>query len=354
MLNVDRGSVVDTSVPAEAGVVVDVAPITIDGTLMWLLLDEAGRIGRWHIATGTYEHLATTTVPTEDGHEPRIGRTPRRRLHASVDGAFAAVVNDYGRFGEVLDLRAGRITMTLDNEGYQEATVPFSLVFADHAGRTVVVHRTGWNRLDVSVAGTGELLTERSPTSYGQNEPRPEHYLDYFHGALYLSPDGRRILDDGWIWHPVGFPSIWSIERWLTDNVWESEDGPTSVCGREYYWDSAMTWIDSTRVAVEGIGDDDAVMQPGARIFDTNRTEQGDLWRLPTAVEVVRVQGPAERFFSDGTHLFNSDAEGLHMWNPTDGVHLATMPEFSPTHHHREGGEFLQLTPGMVRTWALR
>jgi len=35
---------------------------------------------------------------------------------------FAAVVNDYGRFGEVIELRSGRVTMTLDNHGYQEHT----------------------------------------------------------------------------------------------------------------------------------------------------------------------------------------------------------------------------------------
>jgi hypothetical protein len=38
---------------------------------------------------------------------------------------FAAVVSDYGRFGEVIDLRAGRVTMTLDNGGYHAETVPF-------------------------------------------------------------------------------------------------------------------------------------------------------------------------------------------------------------------------------------
>ncbi|MDG6107825.1 hypothetical protein Daura_15315 [Dactylosporangium aurantiacum] len=55
------------------------------------------------------------------------------------------------------------------------------------AGRTAVVHRTAWNRLDLSVTATGEPLTPRSP--------RPDH--DHDHGALYVSPDGRRFLELG-------------------------------------------------------------------------------------------------------------------------------------------------------------
>jgi len=230
------------------------------------------------------------------------------------------------------------------------------VAFARHDGQTVIIHRTAWNRLDASIVDTGELLTTRSPTSYGQDEPRPQHYLDYFHGALHLSPDGRRILDDGWIWHPVGFPTVWNLDQWLTGNVWESEDGPskTEVCGREYYWDHPMTWIDSVRVAIEGIGDDADHIQPGARVFDTTRVSQGGLWRMPTAVEVLSIPGATGRFFSDGAHLFTADTIGLHVWNAADGTHLSTMQGFSPTHHHRPSGQFIQVTDHTARLWSHR
>jgi len=116
-------------------------------------------------------------------------------------------------------------------------TVPFSFGFASWQGRVVVIHRTAWNRLDVSDASTGQFLSERGPTGYQAGEQRPQHYLDYFHGALYLSPKGTRILDDGWVWHPVGIPAVWSVEQWLSGKVWESEDGETrrEVCARTYY-----------------------------------------------------------------------------------------------------------------------
>jgi hypothetical protein len=314
--------------PATAGPIVDAAPVVVAGRSVWLVLGEAGQIGRWDPSDGSYRDLAATTVRAETGNV---------RLHAGADGEFAAVVNDYGHVGEVLDLGSGRVTMVLDSDGDDQQTVPFSLVFARHGGSTVVVHRTAWNRLDVSDPATGTLLTERPASD--------EHHLDYYHGALYLSPDGRRVLDDGWIWHPVGFPAVWSLERWLADNPFESEDGPSrlDVCGREYYWDHPMTWIDDTRVAIEGIGDDHRDIQPGARIFDTTRTERLGLWRMETAAEIARIPGPAGRFFSDGTHLFSSAPDGLQVWNPVTGAQIATVPGFVPTHRHPVSGEFLEL-----------
>jgi hypothetical protein len=101
---------VQVRVPPQIGSIADLAPVTGDGRT-WLLLDEAGRIGRWNISTGSYEHLATTTVPEED-QEPSDGRPRYRRLHTCADGAFAAVVNDYGRYG------AGRFQRARGGNGW--------------------------------------------------------------------------------------------------------------------------------------------------------------------------------------------------------------------------------------------
>ncbi|WP_327003963.1 hypothetical protein OHA72_54425 [Dactylosporangium sp. NBC_01737] len=335
---VDDGSddvgVVETPTPARAGTVTDVAAMTAGGTPMWLLLSEGGQVGRWHVESDDYQRLAVASVPPEAERDRWADRVPRPRLHASADGRFAAVVNDYGRLGQVLDLRTGEVTMTLDNTGDEEETVPFSLAFLEHAGRTVVVHRTAWNRLDASVAATGEPLTAR-----------PGDPSDHFHGALYVSPDGRRILDDGWIWHPVGVVTVSGVQRWLA----RDEDPALHVCSRDYYWDHAMTWIDETRVAVEGIGDDDNRMRPGARVFDTGRTAVTAPFPAPHAVEVATIPGPAGRFFSDGAVLYSADGDGLHSWDPAGGERLGTVPGFTPTHHHRPAGRFLELRDGSVR-----
>ncbi|MGC0397882.1 hypothetical protein RKD27_000526 [Streptomyces sp. SAI-126] len=338
----------EVAVPSRLGAVADLAAVSDGEQPVWLALGEDGTISRWDMATGHHEAVATTTVPDEPDHDPWNDRPLRRRLHASHDGMFAAVVNDYGRFGEVIDLRTGEVTLDLENEGYETETVPFSLAFGQSQGRCVVIHRTDWNRLDVSDPQTGLLLTDRSIPVPPEEGPLPEHYLDYFHGALYVSPDGKRILDDGWIWHPIGVPSVWDLSPWFETNVWESEDGPSrvDVCDRGYYWNSAMTWIDSVRVAVEGIGEDDSVMRPGARIFDTSRTGQYEM-----AVELLVIAGPTGPFFSDGSRLFSCGDAGLSIWDPVEGKLLGEVPGLSPTHHHPDARQFLQLGDGVVRLW---
>ncbi|WP_329271118.1 hypothetical protein [Streptomyces pseudovenezuelae] len=334
--------------PSRLGAIADLTPVTDGEHPVWLTLGEDGTISRWDVATSDHEAVGATAVPTEPGHEPWSDRELRRRLHSSPDGMFAAVVNDYGRFGEVIDLRTGEVTLNLESEGYHSETVPFSLAFGQHLGRCVVIHRTEWNRLDVSDAQTGEPLTARSSPAPTDGVDLPEHHLDYFHGALFVSPDGKRILDDGWIWHPIGVPSVWDLDPWIEGNVWESEDGPSrvEVCDRADYWDHAMTWLDSARVAIGGIGDHDAGMRPGARIFDTSRAG-----RSGAAVELLAFEGPTGPFFSDGTHLFSCDDTGLSIWDPARGKLLGDIPGFYPTRHHPGARQFLQLTDGVVRLW---
>lgn len=116
-----------------------------------------------------------------------------------------------------------------------------------------------------------------------------------------------------------------------------------------------MTWIDSTRVAVAGLGDDEEVMRPGARIFDTTRTAQDDPWCPTTAVELASFEGPSGQFFSDGTHLFSGgDAEGtagLSAWDPATGRLLGVVPGFFPAQHHPGAGQFVEIAGDAVRVW---
>ncbi|MFJ4803150.1 hypothetical protein [Streptomyces murinus] len=116
-----------------------------------------------------------------------------------------------------------------------------------------------------------------------------------------------------------------------------------------------MTWIDSTRVAVAGLGDDEEVMRPGARVFDTTRTGQDDPWCPTAAVELASFEGPSGQFFSDGTRLFSGgDAEGtggLSAWDPGTGRLLGVVPGFFPTQHHPGAGQFVEIAGDAVRVW---
>lgn len=307
--------------PPGAGAVEDLAPV---GRSRWLVLGRDGRVGRWDPWSGNYVDLMDSTVDAQE--RPR-------RLHADPGGRYAAVVQDFGRSGAVLDLDGARVTMRLGGGDYHPDKVPFSLVFAEHDGQPVVVHRTDWNRLDVSRAATGELLTARPTPEYPEGGPAPDHYLDYFHGGLHLSPGGRWLLDDGWVWQPLGAPAVWSLPAWLGGNVWESEDGPSLAWAPlNDTWNVGMTWIDDDRFAV-------AWSDGGTRVFDT------------TGTQVTQIPGAGGRLFSDGRVLFGVDTTGLTAWDPASGEKLWAEPGFSPSHQHRTGDCLLELGPDHARAW---
>jgi hypothetical protein len=334
-------TVVDVALPAAA---VDLAPVASGSRPVWLLLTGDGQIGRFDADSGAWDLLARATVPAEPDHEPWAGHLLRQHLHADPPGDFAAVVNDYGRHGQVVDLRSGAVTLALDGGSYYPETVPFSLAFARHQGRAVVIHRTDWNRLDVSDAATGELLTSRKPTSYRRGEPLPAHYLDYFHGALHLSPGGRWVADDGWVWHPVGMPVVWDGQRWLQDDVWESEDGPSwrALCHRDYHWDTPMCWTGENLLAISGIGGDDQAMLQGVRIFDVS-----------TGAQVTAFPGPAGALFAAAGRLYSAAPDGLEVWDPITGERTGTIPGFVPARHHPAAAELAGISGGVLRRWAI-
>ncbi|MGW4650275.1 hypothetical protein [Kitasatospora sp. NPDC004289] len=331
--------------PASVGPLASLAPGGAAG--VWFFLREDGVIGRWRCGDDHWQKLARTPLDVPPGSEPWTDRTPARRLHVSADGRFAAVVIDYKRYGRVLDLSTGAVTMRLDGGDDDCETVPFSLAFTEHQGRTLLVHRTDWNRLDVSDPADGTLLTGRSQPPYTS-----DRYLDYFHGALHLSPDGRRIADDGWIWQPVGAPLVWSLHRWLTEDPYEADAGATLfVADYADRWDVPMVWLDDDRLAIgstELLGDEP---RPGARVVHADGFTGSLPWR--TATDFSFFPGPEGRFFAADGLLYAAASEGLTTWDPGTGARLATVPGFRPTHHHRPAGELAALVDGALHRWTI-
>ena len=335
-----------TSLPKQPGAVVDIAPVNHSSQSVWMMLADNGDIFRFNADTGHYAQVARSSVPAEPD-QTVWNTTARQRIHASNGGEFIAVVNDYGRYGQIIDVRTGKVTLNLDGGDYRQYTVPLSFAFVEVSTGVIAIHRTAWNRLDFSNPVNGSLLSERHVGYESEDEKRPDHYLDYFHGALYVNPSCTRIVDDGWIWAPVGVPQCWSLDRWFSENVWESEDGPSKkdICARHSYWDNAMCWLDDNKVVISGIGDDDMV--EGARVFDVTGSGRASAefgssaWEW--ALEVTAFAGPAGRFFTDGISLFSSNKEGLSRWSVEDGALTGRLQDFEPTHHHVGAGELVQL-----------
>ncbi|WP_197686267.1 hypothetical protein [Actinoplanes derwentensis] len=331
-------AVVATRLPGFLHTVPAMAPLpTGDQRSVWLLLTDS----RWLISfdadnpssrwPGPSQWLARTRVPRE-----RDNTKVRPRLHTSADGRFAAVVNDFGRYGEVIDLTAGKVTLKLDNTGNRAEHVPFSLAFTEHAGRTVVVHRTSWNRLDISDAATGRLLTAREPAG------DPAEFAGLYRGALAVSAGGRWIADDSWAWSPFGVPYLWDLERWLSRDVWESDTGASRqwLCQR-FDWNTPMRWIGDDLLALSGIGDE-AEALAGVRIFDAT-----------SGREVQTFAGPRGALFSSGRRLYAAGPDGLEIWDPFTGARTGRIPGFTPSHHHRGTGELAALTDGHLLRWRI-
>jgi hypothetical protein len=267
-------------------------------------------------------------------------------LRVSPDEKLAVLANRRGQHGIVVELETGKTTMSLDRGNYHHQHCNFPAAFIEMDGRLRLVHGTKWNRLDVSDPHTGRRFTDRPDPVFGEDRKRPEHYLDYFHCGLTVSPNQEYIADNGWVWHPVGVVTTWSLRRWLHENVWESEDGPTrkAVCWRDYFWDGPLCWIGDDRLAVWGLGEDEEWLLPAVRIFDAV-TGNEERW----------FPGPKGSLEYD-RYLFSFQVdEGTSVWDVTSGERLLREPSFCPLRYHRGIKAFLTVLPdGRFRISRLR
>jgi hypothetical protein len=295
----------------------------------WIAVLASGQIVRINLSDGTVKSLMK--IP-----ESTLQLSDKVALHLSPDNHFAAVVNDLEPLGVVIDLSTGKATMSLNRGDYHPEQTHFPVAFFKSEGRTLLVHGTHWNRLDISNAETGQLLTERSPTSYRRGEERPAHYLDYFHALPVISPSAEWLAEDGWAWHPVGVVRVWSLRRWVQDNVWESEDGDSvrDLAWRDYYWNAPLCWIDDKTIAVWGFGDDDLAMTPAVQLFDA---ESGDRIRW--------FAGPKEGALYFDRYLFSTSPEGTDVWDIDTSERLLHDPDLTPVAYHPDTHQFLSLLP---------
>jgi hypothetical protein len=310
----------------------DVQPASACDQNHWVAITRSGRLFRLNLDCRSV--LPLCPIP-----EAALTLSEPVSLHVSADGRSAAVVNARGRSGALVDLAAGHVVLALDRGDYHNEHCTFPAAFCTFEGRSLLIHGTEWNRLDVSDARTGELLTARAPTAYRHGEARPEHYLDYFHCGLCVSPDQEYVADNGWVWSPVGLVTAWSVRRWLGENVWEAEDGPSkkSLCQRAYFWDGPLCWAGDRRLAVWGYGDDEEWHIPAVRLFD-----------VTTGAEERWFAGPNGELVFDEL-LFSTDAhEGTSAWDVGTGERLLRDAGLGPVRYHQGAKCFLTVRPDGV------
>jgi hypothetical protein len=295
----------------------------------WIAVIASGHILQIDFSDGTVKQLVE--IP-----ETALQLTEPVALHLSHDNRFAAVVNNREPLGVVIDLSTGIVTMKLNRGGYHPEQTPFPVAFFESDNKVLLIHGTAWNRLDISEALTGQLLTDRESPRYEQSKPLPEHYLDYFHALPVISPDAEWVVEDGWVWHPVGASRKWNLRRWSNENVWESEDGAslTYLTWRAYHWNAPLCWIDNKTIAIWGFGDDDLAMTPAVQLFDAE-TGQHLRW----------FAGPekGDLYFDD--YLFSTSSKGTDVWDIDTGERLLHEPDLTPINYHPDTRQFLSLLP---------
>jgi hypothetical protein len=300
----------------------------------WLVLTEAGltRVDE----TGT-SFVAPVSLPVEPPELRSPADPPRPAVHTSPDGRHAAVVTDFGRHGVVLDLVTGTPVLTLDRGDYRYRHTPFPVAFVGSDRDAVVVAATDWNRLDAFELPSGRLLTARV-TAWSGDGPKPEHYLDYFHGALLLAPSGRWLLDDGWVWSPDGVTVVHDVAAWLGGDVHATEHG-RQLAVREA-WDVPMAWLDERTAVLQPIGRYDRPAVAGVEVYD-----------VVDGQRVAAFAGPVGRMWGHDGLLYVGAAAGLEVWDPVECARTGVVEGFTPIAHNPRTGRFAEPSAGRLRTW---
>lgn len=214
------------------------------------------------------------------------------------------------------------MVLELDRGDYCVYTTPFPIAFLP-GGRVIVA--TDWNRLDVVDLATGKVLTER------------ETQLDYFHGGLTLSPSGRWLLDDGWVWHPVGVPRVLDVDTWLRDG---GDPPAEQLTYRNYAWNQPVAWVTPHVVAVQRIGADDEAMIDGV-----------ELYSVPSGRRMEPFAGPAGRMWGHKGLLYVSGEAGFEVWDPSRGARIGLVAGFRPIAHR--DGTFVSLVDGALNSFSV-
>ena len=120
----------------------------------------------------------------------------------------------------------------------------YPVAFYEYKNETYLIHATDWNRLDITNLNTDSLLTERV-VDYDTKTK----YFDYFHSKLYISPNHKNFISNGWIWQPYDTITAYSIKEFLekyelSNKVVEFE--PTTG----YNWDRPVCWINDELLCV--------------------------------------------------------------------------------------------------------
>lgn len=235
----------------------------------------------------------------------------------SPDGRFAVIYERLGTKG--LLLHDGRIIRELDRSYYFAETYEYPVaLFNDPDGRVLLAHCPGeYCRVELEEAETGRPLTasvERNPS-------------DFFHSRLIASPDGKRLLSAGWVWHPLNVVAWFEVAQALADpRHLDNGDTMPHAFNPGMAEESSACWLDVDCFAVAASaelepddveGDAGLHLRPrGLAVYDVTRR---------TCLRAFQLEEPAGTILSLGTrHVLSlyrhpklvdlSTGKVVHVW----------------------------------------
>lgn len=264
-------------------------------------------------------------------------------IQIAANNNIIALYNTYGKFGIIVDLSCRQVIMRFNRDDYHYVESKFPVAFFQHGDRTLLIHGTEWNRLDISDPLTGERLTARELPEYqaGRKERDPRD-LDFFHGQLLVSTDQEWVVDNGWIWHPTGAITKWNLSRWVNDNIWESEDGSsygTLWWGKEN-WNEPICWVGATEIGMLGNEDIDFWDEDLGEYLSGYRFRICKVCDGSVVKDFPIIKG--ELFFDQYLFSFTNDA-AMHVYDVETGRLLYAKQGVGAKAYHSGCKEFLDV-----------
>lgn len=140
----------------------------------------------------------------------------------SADGRYVLLHERLGTKGVLF--KDGDFVREINRSYYQAHRYDYPVaLFTLPDGRGVIAHCPDeYNRLEIDEIDSGKRLTASTV-----RDP-----MDMFHSRLAASPDGRFLIDAGWVWHPADELVVFDVEAALADPATlDSEGLGISLCG---------------------------------------------------------------------------------------------------------------------------
>lgn len=238
---------------------------------------------------------------------------------ASPDGRFAVIYESRGTKGLLLE--DGKITRELNRSYYCADAYEYPVaLFNDANGRPLLAHcPEEYCRLELEEVSTGRALTSSS-------DRMPS---DFFHSRLAASPNGRRLLSAGWVWHP------WSAV--VTFDLAQVVQEPKRLDKGEHakppsgYEEGSACWLDDDTIAIGGNGDEENLdgdeeppepnLSPrGIAIYDLARAR---------CVQAFALDEPPGTMYAVGKHLVLSLYRNSKLIDLRDGKVMQTWDQLA-------------------------